>query len=101
MGRGACFLKMKLLVSLGRQSLDFYYCVIGFLLFGAFIMSFAIIFRVCIKVYYSFKVDWRLQVFAKLFGFSFQFCQTVIRGLHSSLIDANHSRDVEPILSKE
>ncbi|EGI63510.1 hypothetical protein G5I_08110 [Acromyrmex echinatior] len=27
---------------------------------------------------------------------SFQFCQTVIRRLRSSLADANHSRDVEP-----
>ncbi|EGI68719.1 hypothetical protein G5I_02594 [Acromyrmex echinatior] len=31
-----------------------------------------------------------------LSGPSFQFCQTVIKRLRSSLADANHSRDVEP-----
>ncbi|KYN44947.1 hypothetical protein ALC56_00599, partial [Trachymyrmex septentrionalis] len=36
-----------------------------------------------------------------LSGPSFQFCQTVSRGLHSSLIDANRSRDMDSLERKE
>jgi len=70
--------------------------------FGAFIVSFAILsFRACIKVVISSGLIDVYEFSRSLFGSSFQICQTVIRGLHSNLIDNNHSRDVEPILLKE
>ncbi|EGI59942.1 hypothetical protein G5I_11879 [Acromyrmex echinatior] len=55
--------------------------------------------QACIKVVIP---SWLIGVYEfsrNLSGPSFQFCQTVIRRLHSNFTD--HSRDVEPILSKE
>ena len=64
--------------------------------FDAFIISFAIFFRVCIKVIIPSGLIGVYEFSRNLSDPSFQFCQTVIRSLRLSLADTNHSRDMEP-----